>query len=113
MCNAGATNQYLLGMGQGIADQRGTTITSSTIDRKPGKLNDFMFRGGRARGPDLNAQIKATPKNEDTPPPVLRSSSSSASARNLGIKNRGNVNKRNVTSGRRTSKAKRFSTRSK
>ena len=109
MCNSGATNQYLLGMGRGIADQRGTTITSSTIDRKPGKISDFMFRGGRARGPDLNAQIKATPKNEDTPPPVLRSSSSSASARNLGIKNRGNVNKRKVASGRRTSKARTFS----
>jgi|TARA_R110000796_G_scaffold240126_1_gene361060 hypothetical protein len=113
MCNSGATNQYLSGMAQGIADQRGTTVTSNFVPTSTGKLSDFMFRGGRARGPDLNAQIKATPKNEDTPPPVLRSSSSSASARNLGIKNRGNVNKRNVTSGRRTSKAKRFSTRSK
>ena len=113
MCNSGATNQYLSGMAQGIADQRGTTVTSNFVPTSTGKLSDFMFRGGRARGPDLNAQIKATPKNEDTPPPVLRSSSSSASSSNLGVRRRGSATKQGVGTGRRTSKAKRFSTRSK
>ena len=67
MCRAGGGQQYLRGMAQGIADQRGTTVTSSSIDRQPGKLNDFMFKGGRARGSELNAQINATTKKESTP----------------------------------------------
>ena len=59
--------QYLRGMSQGIADERGTTITSSTVDRQPGKLNNWMFEGGRARGSELNAQINATSKKTSTP----------------------------------------------
>tara|TARA_R110002167_G_scaffold335840_1_gene543187 strand:+ start:61 stop:309 length:249 start_codon:yes stop_codon:yes gene_type:complete len=79
MCNAGATKKYMMHEGNKALNKRG------------------IF------------PKKSTPSREDTPPPVLRSSSSSASARNLGIKNRGNVNKRKVASGRRTSKARTFS----
>ena len=79
MCNAGATRSFALQQGKKTLKERGILPK------------------------------KSTPSKEDTPPPVLRSSSSSASARNLGIKNRGNVNKRKVASGRRTSKARTFS----
>jgi len=73
--------QYLRGMSQGIADERGTTITSSTVDRQPGKLNNWMFEGGRARGSELNAQINATPKKESTPPLPKSSGDSGLSIR--------------------------------
>ena len=110
MCNAGATNQYLLGMGQGIANQRGTTITSSTVDRKPGKLADFMFRGGRARGVDLNKQI---PSSKESTPPVQRNApSSSSGSTSLGIRRgSGSAVKQSISSGRSRSKSQRFSTR--
>ena len=108
--------QYLRGASQGIADQRGTTITSSTIDRKPGKLNDFMFRGGRARGPELNqklqsklnAQKKATPKKETTPP-VQRSNPESR----LNIRRSGGSKtvRTNSSRGSRATARKRFRTK--
>jgi len=81
MCNAGATKKYM------------RHEANKTLQ---GKRSIFGL------------PKKSTPSKESAPPPVLRSSSSSASARNLGIKNRGNVNKRKVASGRRTSKAKTF-----
>ena len=55
----------------------------------------------------------STPKKESAPPPVLRNNISTGSS-NLRInKRKDRANKRNVASGRRTSKAKRFSTRGK
>lgn len=71
-------------MGQGIADQRGTTVTSTSHPTGPGKLNDFMFRGGRARGKELNDQINAsTPPKQRTGGDsglAIRQSSSKTSA---------------------------------
>ena len=53
----------------------------------------------------------STPK-EDSAPPVLRNDISTRSS-NLGVSRRGSATKQGVGTGRRTSKAKRFSTRSK
>tara|TARA_R110000796_G_C14355323_1_gene412132 strand:+ start:158 stop:571 length:414 start_codon:yes stop_codon:yes gene_type:complete len=53
----------------------------------------------------------STPK-EDSAPPVLRDNISTRSS-NLGVRRRGSTTKQRVGTGRRTSKAKRFSTRGK
>jgi len=55
----------------------------------------------------------STPKKEDAPPPVLRNNISNGASDLKISKRKDRANKRNVASGRRTSKAKRFSTRSK
>ena len=100
---------YLRGMTEGIAKQRGTTVTSSSTwdANKPfqssNPLQNLMHKGGFARGKYLNEQL---------PPPVQRSApSSSGGPTSLGIR-RGSssARKRSVSSGRRTSKSKRFST---
>ena len=83
MCNAGATRSFALQQGKKTLKERGILPK------------------------------KSTPSKEDTPPPVLRNNISTGSS-NLRInKRKDRANKRNVASGRRTSKAKRFSTRSK
>ena len=99
--------QYLRGMSQGIADQRGTTITSSTVDRQPGKLNNWMFEGGRARGSELNAQINATPKKESTPSLPKSSGDSGLSIRRSS---RSSSNTSNRKGGSRSGARKRFKT---
>ena len=101
-------SQYLLGMSQGIADERRKTITSSTVDRQPGKLNDFMFKGGRARGSELNAQINATPKKESTPPLPKSSGDSGLSIRRS---NSGSSRKPQRTTRSRAGARKRFQTK--
>ena len=103
-----AGGQYLRGMAQGIADQRGTTITSSSIDRQPGKLNDFMFKGGRARGSELNAQINATPKKESTPPLPKSSGDSGLSIRRSTSGSSSNTSNRR--GGSRSGARKRYKT---
>ena len=90
MCNPGATKSFMMQQGKKTLKEKGYTQSNKT---------------GSWKAPSK----KSTPSKESAPPPVLRSSSSSASARNLGIKNRGNVNKRTVASGRKTSKARTFS----
>ena len=101
-------SQYLLGMSQGIADERRKTITSSTVDRQPGKLNDFMFKGGRARGSELNAQINATPKKESTPPLPKSSGDSGLS---ISRSNSGSSRKPQRTTRSRAGARKRFQTK--
>ena len=58
-----------------------------------------------------NKKAERSPK-EDSAPPVLRNDIST-SASNLGVSKRSSATKQGVGTGRRTSKAKRFSTRSK
>ena len=55
----------------------------------------------------------STPKKESAPPPVLRDNISTGASDLKINKRKDRAQKRNVTSGRRTSKAKRFSTRGK
>ena len=100
--------QYLRGMSQGIADERGTTITSSTVDRQPGKLNNWMFEGGRARGSELNAQINATPKKESTPPLPKSSGDSGLSIRRSTSGSSSNTSNRR--GGSRSGARKRYKT---
>ena len=100
--------QYLRGMSQGIADERGTTITSSTVDRQPGKLNNWMFEGGRARGSELNAQINATPKKESTPPLPKSSGDSGLSIRRSTSGSSSNTS--NKRGGSRSGARKRYKT---
>ena len=100
---------YHRGMSEGLAQQRGTTVSSSSLwdASKPfqssNPLQNLMYKGGFARGKDLNEQL---------PPPVQRSApSSSGGPTSLGIR-RGSssARKQSVSSGRRTSKSKSFST---
>ena len=99
--------QYLRGMSQGIANKRGTTVTSSSIGRQPGKLNNFMFKGGRSRGSELNAQINATPKKESTPSLPKSSGDSGLSVRRSS---RSSSNTSNRRGGSRAGARKRFKT---
>ena len=86
-------------------------VMAAVADKKAGRATQFYDTGAPNRWQqyaDSNQSSK-----EDTPPPVLRDNISTGSS-NLRITQRKDrTNKRNVTSGRRTSKAKRFSTRSK
>jgi hypothetical protein len=60
-----------------------------------------------------NPEVMAAVAKEDSAPPVLRDNISTGSSDLKISKRKNRTEKRNVTSGRRTSKAKRFSTRSK
>ena len=76
-----------------------------------------MFRTALKRAsPEKRAIFKnigkKSPKKESAPPPVLRDNISTGSS-NLGVRRKGSATKQRVGTGRRTSKAKRFSTRSK
>ena len=72
----------------------------------------------KAKGEQTMAFHNITPNpaliaryKKSTPPPVLRSLSSSGSSSNLSIRRgSGSVRKRSVSSGRSSSKSKRFST---
>ena len=106
---------YNRGMSEGLAQQRGTTVSSSSLwdASKPfqssNPLQNLMYKGGFARGKDLNKQI---PSSKESTPPVQRSApSSSGGPTSLGIR-RGSssTQKRSVSSGRSRSKSKRFST---
>ena len=106
---------YHRGMSEGLAQQRGTTVSSSSLwdASKPfqssNPLQNFMYKGGFARGKDLNKQI---PSSKESTPPAQRSApSSSGGPTSLGIRRgSGSVRKRSVSSGRSRSKSKRFST---
>ena len=101
---------YLRGMSEGIAKQRGTTVTSSsTWDtnksfQSSNPLQNLMYKGGLARGKDLNKQISSS---KESTPPVQRSAPSSSG---LGIRRRGSAQKRSEAPGRSRSKSQRFST---
>ena len=87
-------------------------VMAAVANKKSGKSTNFHNTGA----PNIWQQYADTnlsPQKESAPPPVLRNDISTGSS-NLRITQRKDrTNKRNVTSGRRTSKAKRFSTRSK
>ena len=86
-------------------------VMSAVANKKAGKSTNFHNTGA----PNIWQQYADSNQSskEDAPPPVLRNNISTGSS-NLRInKRKDRANKRNVTSGRRTSKAKRFSTRSK
>ena len=100
--DAYSPSEFLNNSAAGIAEK----------NRRKSLTPDQYGRGLLAK--KASASKKAsTPKKESAPPPVLRDNISTGSS-NLKIsKRRDRVNKRNVASGRRTSKAKRFSTRGK
>ena len=105
---------YHRGMSEGLAQQRGTTVSSSSLwdASKPfqssNPLQNLMYKGGFARGKDLNKQI---PSSKESTPPVQRSApSSSGGPTSLGIRRSSSARKRSIASGRSGSKSKRFST---
>ena len=105
---------YLRGMSEGIAKQRGTIVTSSSTwdANKPfqssNPLQNLMYKGGLARGKDLNKQISSS--KESTPPVQRSDSSSGGELTSLGIRRRGSAQKRSEAPGRSRSKSQRFST---
>ena len=106
---------YHRGMSECLAQQRGTTVSSSSLwdANKPfqssNPLQNFMYKGGFARGKDLNKQI---PSSKESTPPAQRSApSSNGGPTSLGIRRgSGSTRRQDVASSRRTSKSKRFST---
>ena len=100
-------------------------IIAAVADKKAGRSTKFYDTGApniwQQQADSYAAAYKApvkkpkqqTPKKESAPPPVLRDNISTGSSDLKINKRKDRAQKRNVTSGRRTSKAKRFSTRSK
>jgi len=99
-------------------------VIAAVADKKAGRPTKFydtgsplwqQYYGSAAYEATFKPPVKKpkqqTPK-EDSAPPVLRNDISTRSS-NLGVRRRGSATKQSVGTGRRTSKAKRFSTRSK
>ena len=98
-------------------------VIAAVADKKAGRATKFYDTGApniwQQYADSYAASYKApvkkpkqqTPKKESAPP-VLRNDISTRSS-NLGVRRRGSATKQGVGTGRRTSKAKRFSTRSK
>ena len=76
-------------------------------------LTSDQYGRGLLRKKASASKKASTPKKESAPPPVLRDNISTGSSDLKINKRKDRAQKRNVTSGRRTSKAKRFSTRGK
>ena len=99
-------------------------VMAAVADKKAGRSTTFPSTGSTPNiwqqyadsyAASYKAPVKKpkqqTPK-EDSAPPVLRNDIST-SASNLGVSKRSSATKQGGGTGRRTSKAKRFSTRSK
>ena len=98
--NAYSPSEFLNNSAAGIAEKN---------RRK--SLTPDQYGRGLSRKKASTSKKTSTPKKESAPP-VLRDNISTRSS-NLGVRRRGSATKQRVGTGRRTSKAKRFSTRSK
>ena len=85
-------------------------VMAAVANKKSGKSTNFHNTGA----PNIWQQYADSNQSskEDSAPPVLRNDIST-SASNLGVSKRSSATKQGGGTGRRTSKAKRFSTRSK
>jgi len=99
--DAYSPSEFLNNSAAGIAEK----------NRRKSLTPDQYGRGLLAKKASTSKKA-STPKKESAPPPVLRNDISTRSS-NLGVRRRGSATKQSVGTGRRTSKAKRFSTRSK